>query len=49
MLLTDHDFTMSPCPVGSVRAGDRGTKTITTAFSVEPEQMVAIGVHLDAP
>ena len=29
--------------------GDRATEAITTAFSVEPEQMVAIGVRLDAP
>ena len=29
--------------------GDRSTETIMTAFTVEPEQMVAIGVPLDAP
>ena len=28
MLLTDHDFTMSPCPVGSVRAGGRAVEHI---------------------
>ena len=29
--------------------GDRGTETTMTAFRVEPAQMVAIGVRLDAP
>jgi hypothetical protein len=29
--------------------GDRGTETIMTAFSVKPEQMIAIGIYLDAP
>ena len=38
------------CGIGSNHiVGDRATETITTAFSVEPEQMVEIGVRLDAP
>ncbi len=38
------------CRIGSNHiVGDRASETITAAFSVEPEQMIAIGVRLDAP
>ena len=38
------------CGIGSnYVVGDGATETVTTAFSIEPEQMVAIGVRLDVP
>lgn len=41
---------MCRCGIGSNHiVGDCGAETIMTAFSVQSEQMAAIGVRLDAP
>ena len=46
----DHIAARRRCGIGSNHiVGDRGTETTMTAFSVEPEQMIAIGVRLDVP
>src|SRR5271166_4413690 len=48
--VNDHIAAARCCGIGSNYAvGDCATETVTTAFSVQPEQMVAIGVPFDAP
>ena len=46
----DHISAARRCGIASdYVVSDRATETIATAFSVEPEQMVAIGGRLDGP
>ena len=48
--MNDHIAAARCCGIGSNYAvGDCATETVMTAFSIEPEQMVAIGVRLAAP
>jgi len=46
----DNVTAVRRCGIGSNRiVGYRSTEPITTAFGIGPEQMLAIGVRLDAP
>src|SRR5271157_3095099 len=48
--VNDHIAAVRRCGIGSNYAvGDYATETVMTAFSIEPEQMVAIDVPLAAP
>ena len=46
----DHIAAARSCGIASDRiVCNRGIKTIASAFTIEPEQVVAIGVRLDTP
>ena len=48
--VNDHIAAARRCGIGSNYAvGDCATETVMTTFSIEPEQMAAIGVCLDVP